>query len=78
MTSANNDDVLKTLILLDSCFNGIVSVTTSSVSEEFSSFSYAFPDKIAWVHTALTDFAPFFIIISAAVVSVVVHAIVCG
>jgi cation diffusion facilitator family transporter len=59
-----------TLILLLSFLSGILSVTISSSSLEFSIFSYAPPERIACVHIALTLSAPLSIIISAAFASV--------
>ena len=55
-----------TLIFEQGCFWGMESVKITSVSFDFSIFSYALPERTAWVATARTLAAPLSISISAA------------
>src|SRR5690606_28537179 len=70
ITSANSSDVERTRLLSLFSFNGIVSVTISSVRLDALILSYAGPERTACVQKARTLFAPLLINKSAAFVSV--------
>src|SRR5690606_18166856 len=63
---ANKLAVESTLIFSLWRFNGMVSVTISSVNADFSMVSQASPESTGWVHTARTLAAPFSMMSDAA------------